>query len=438
MSENPYPNLGFNPVPGAPSDVTALHGQINSAAQAVKETNDLLRRLRNSNDDVWKGEGGDAFRAHFDATLAQDLGYAQDSLERAVGLLGQWHTGLVGFQDTAKGLETEAAAARGQHAQAVTALQRAQSNPDLGLANMRFSDPNELAAAQARLDAAAAQVRTASAAVDNLQGQIASIIQRARDLEGEHDKLAKKIAAELDAAAKDFAPSPPDKSIWDRIADAVKGVGKFLDEHRKGLHQILSIVAAVGGLVALVTPPPIDIIGFAVGAAATAGLLAIDLSDPNIREGLMNGELDAWKTVGLDSLGLAPAGGSAMAAGKVGWGLLRGTEAVADGAHAAQTVGAGERIGSAMYQALTHEPTLSSKGVSSVVNLLDKVPGVPNVATALGMDKAAVAVLQATGVTSGQYVAATATEGIDLFARSGKVVHSLMNPVESWVGGHEK
>lgn len=256
MSANPYPNLGFNPVPGAPTDVAGLRGQINTSADAVKETNDLLTRLRNSNDNVWKGDAGDAFRSNFDATLAQDLGYAQKSLERAVGLLDQWHTDLVGYQDSAKGLEAEAADAKGQHTQAVAALQRAQANPDLGLANVMFTDQGELQAAQSRLDAATAQVRSASTSVDDWQAKINAILQRARDLESQHDTTARRIAAELDAAAKDFAPSPPDKSIWDRIADAVKAVGKWIDEHRVGVHQALSIIAAVGGLVALVTPPP--------------------------------------------------------------------------------------------------------------------------------------------------------------------------------------
>ncbi|WP_405178966.1 hypothetical protein OG225_34195 [Nocardia sp. NBC_01377] len=138
MSENPYPNLGFNPVPGSVTEVAALQGQISKAYGAVEETNSLLTRLRDSNDDVWKGQAGDAFRADFDATLAQDLGYAQSSLERAVALIQEWHTGLVAFQETAKGLEIEATEARSQHTQAVTALQRAQSNPDLSLASMSF------------------------------------------------------------------------------------------------------------------------------------------------------------------------------------------------------------------------------------------------------------------------------------------------------------
>ncbi|WP_433681293.1 hypothetical protein [Nocardia sp. CA-119907] len=420
MTENPYPNLGFNPVPGAVSDVTGLQEQISTSYEAVKETNQLLSRLRNSNDDVWKGDAGNAFRASFDATLAQDLGYAQSSLEKAVALIQEWHTNLVGFQETARGLETEAAEAKGQHTQAVATLNQANSNPDLLLANQRFSDAESLQAAQTRLNAAVAQVNSASASVDDRQAKIDAIIKRARELETAHDTLARRIASELDAAAKDFAPSPPDKSIWDRITDAVKSLGEWIDEHRAGIHQALSIVAAVGSVIAVCTPPPIDAIGFAVAAAATVGLIGLDLSDPEIRRGLANGELSAWKTVGLDSLGIAPVGGAGISAAKVGLNLIRGGEAVAVGARAAQTVGTAERFGTAALNAVTHEPLLSSKIVSAL--------GGAKVAEALKLDGPATKVLQLTGA-AGPHASVSAVEAVDVFARSGKAVKAMINPL---------
>ncbi|MET7768286.1 hypothetical protein [Nocardia sp. NPDC005366] len=427
MSENPYPSLGFNPVPGAVTDVASLQGQISKAFEAVEETNGLLSRLRNSNDDVWKGEAGDAFRADFDATLAQDLGYAQSSLEKAVALIQEWHTSLIAFQDTAKGLETEAAEAKGQHTQAVANLQSAQSNPDLSLANTSFSDSASLQTAQTRLDAAVAQVRTASASVDDWQAKIDAIIKRARDLEGTHDTLARRIARELDAAAKDFAPSPPDKSIWDRITDAIESLGEWIDEHREGIHQVLSIIAAIGSVIAVCTPPPFDIIGFAVAATATVGLLGLDLSDPEIRQGLANGELDAWKKVGLDSLGIAPVGGAGLAAGKIGWTALRGGgEAVQLGRYAAQaTEGAG--LGRALYNAVTHEPLLSSK-------IVNKIPGVSSLAEGVGLTNWARDVYQATGYVGSHAGPVTSLEAVDLFARTGKYWKSVAGPVGSMIG----
>ncbi|WP_216899337.1 hypothetical protein [Nocardia alni] len=335
MIETPYPNLGFNPVPGTPDDVAGLRGQVNSAGEAVKETNGLLNRLRNANDDIWKGAGGDAFRAHFDATLAQDLGYAQSSLERAVSVLDEWHTDLVGYQSTAKGLESEAAEARGKHAQAETAFQQAKSNPDLGLADQTFTDEAQLAAAQSRLNAAEAKVRSAGTEVENWQGQLESILKRAHDLESEHAQKALKVAAELDAAAKDFAPSPPHHHWWDKITDALKAVGDWISKHRKLLHNILSTVSAIGGLVALLTPPPFDAIGMAVGAVASLANVGLDVSDPKVRhdigdfaKGVWNGDfmhgdfhtkdLGSIATLAGDSLGGIPALGTVKGIASMG------------------------------------------------------------------------------------------------------------------------
>ncbi|NQE90694.1 hypothetical protein [Nocardia terpenica] len=377
LGDNPYPNLGFNPVPGVPEDVEGLRGKINSAGEAVKETNDVLNRLRNSSDGVWKGEGGDAFRNHFDATLAQDLGYAQSSLERAVVVLDEWHTDLVGNRDAAQGLELEAAAARQEHAQAQTALQQAQSNPDLNLAHQTFSDAAQLQAAQSRLDTAVTQVNTASAAVTGAQNKIDSIIRRAHDLEREHDTAAKKVAAELDSAAKDFAPSPPSKHWWDKISDAVKAVGDWISKHKKLLHNILSTVAAIGGLVALFTPPPFDVIGMVVGIAASAGNVGLDLNDPKVRndigdfaKGIGHGDFlhgdfhtkdfKSLMTVGSDSLGLAP-----------GYSAIKG---VASMGKLAEEAAAAEKVAPTLTDALSdaaHSPGLATKGINKVLTRYD-------------------------------------------------------------------
>lgn len=148
------------------------------------------------------------------------------------------------------------------------------------------------------------------------------------------------------------------------------------------------------------------------------------MSDPKIREGLKNGELDAWKTVGLDSLGLAPVGGAGVGVGKVGWGLLRGGSEVAGVKHAAESLGVLERLGGTAYSALTHEPGIFSKAIGGL-------PGVPKVVEALTLDHAARGILQATGVAGKHAEVVTATEAIDLFSRYGKVVNSMLTPVMS-------
>lgn len=358
MTTNPYPHLGFNPVPGVPDDVTDLTNRIKTATEAVRDTSDLLFRLRNSNDEVWRGEAGDAFRSHFDATLAQDLGYAQKSLERAVTLLGEWNTALIGFRDQAKALDQEAATAADELDKAILELQRANANPDLGLANQQFDDPAALQAAQNRLNAATARVNTASAAVDHWMGIQDSIRARAHDLETEHGNVAKRIAAELDAAAKDFAPSEPDKSIWERITDAVKAIGDWIDEHREGIHTALSIVSAASGLLALCTPPPISAIALGVCLAASAGALTLDLTDDQMRQDLMSLEPKAWLTVSGDALGMLPGG---VALGKTAWAGIAGVEKMGRLAGMADTWTTAAHNPGWMAQRLTTNTALGAK-----------------------------------------------------------------------------
>lgn len=346
--ENPYPSLGFNPVPGLPANVSTLRGQINTAYVAVQETNTLLNRLRNSNDDAWKGDAGNAFRNNFDTTLGQDLSYAQSSLEKSVGLMDEWYTNIVAFQDTAKGLETEAAAAITAQTQATTTLRQAQSNPDLQLANQSFSDPTELANAQTRLNNASAQVNSAQTAVDNANSTLASIRQRAIDLQTEYNTVSRRIATELDAAGKDFAPSPPDKSIWDKITDFVKGIGDWISEHRQQIHDVLAGISAVTGLLALVTPPPASAIFAVVALATGAGALATDFMDPEVRDAFGNiiqdGSLNTealtkiGSTVGLDALSVIPGTTGVLKGGWAAWkGADLGTSVAAftDGAQSA-------------------------------------------------------------------------------------------------------
>ncbi|MFI2283955.1 WXG100 family type VII secretion target [Nocardia beijingensis] len=391
MSVNPYPNLGFDPVPGTPDEVANLRGQIDSARQGVTETRSLLNRLIGS-DDVWKGDAGNAFRTNFDATLSSDLGYAQQSLEQAVDLLNEWHTNLVSYHDTAKGLDQQAADARAQHTQAVSALQQARSNPDLGLANVQFNDPDELRAAQIRLNNATAQVNAAVTAVDDCQGKIDAIIRRARDLESTHSALAGRIAAALDAAAKDFAPSPPDKSIWDRITDAIKAVGDWIDEHREGLHEFLSCTAAIAGLLAVVTPPPVDAIALGVALAAGAGALALDVTDAEMRDDLLHGSLSERLSAGLtisgDAMGLIPGVG---ALGKVGKVALLG-DAVGD-------IGRFESMARTWSEA-AHNPGLVNKFMTD-----HNVGNVTNVLSSTGATNGVNRLLQFTGVEGAHSVA---------------------------------
>ncbi|MFD5174669.1 hypothetical protein ACFWM1_02565 [Nocardia sp. NPDC058379] len=411
MTDNPYPNLGFNPTPGDAGEVATLGTKLKTAADAVTETNTLLTSIRNSNDQVWKGEAGDAFRASFDATLAQDLGLAQTSLQQANTAIAAWHTDLVAFQDTAKGLETEAATARANHAQAVTALQQAKADPDLGLAGKTFSDASELADAQSRLNAANAKVTSASTAVDNCQGAIDAIIARAKDLEIAHNAKATTTASELEAAAN-FAPSEPDKSWWESFTD-------WIDENRDAIHEVLSTVSAIGGILALVTPPPISAIALGISLAAGAGALALTTTDAEWRDDLVNGswteKLSAAGTLGGDVLSVVPGASGVFKAGKVGL-LGGGADDLGRFGMMAQTWGQAAHDPGLVARVFTDKNTfgisdkLTSSGATTGVHSLLQLTGAGGKEFMQESPATALAVLQR--MTGASYKSIDLTQGV--------------------------
>ncbi|MGS2806409.1 hypothetical protein [Nocardia sp. MW-W600-9] len=316
--QNPYPNLGFNPAPGSATEVGTLGTKVRSAADKIDELSILLYRLRNSNDDVWKGEAGDAFRESLDATLLQDLTYAKKSLDGAATVIQAWHTNLVGYQDTAAGLETEAATARATHGQAVTALQQARANPDLDLAGQTFTDADALASAQARLDAANNKVTAATTAVTDAQRAIDAIITRAKELQTTHNSAATTTATELDAAGANFAPSEPDKGLFEGLWD-------WLNDNQETIHDALAATSAVTGLLALVTPPPVSAVFGVVALASGLGALGMNALNPEYQDtvgDIMNGEFDMaaigsmGATLTTDTLSVLPGVGGVVKGGK--------------------------------------------------------------------------------------------------------------------------
>lgn len=364
MSDS-YPNLGFDPTPGMPDSVESLHGKVNSAVDSMSQANQLMGRLRNAGDSVWQGDAGNAFRQHFNSHLADDLDHAHESLGKAVNVLQGWHGDLLNFKDTANKLEAEAGDARKEQQAAQSELKRAQANPDLGLAGQHFNDDASLKAAQSKLDAAQSAVSSAGSKVDGATDKFNDVIRRAKELQSHHEDVAKKAAEDLKDATKNLAPSKPGlfSSIANAFTSAIKSVGDWVKTHLKDIHSVLSTISAIGGLVALVTPPPIDAIALGVSVAAGAGALATDIADPQFRNGigqLLHGNFNK------QSLGAALTGAGDVASiipgVGVAKGLIKGGEAAADGANAAKGV-------AGIAADVAHKPGL-------VVKALDKIPGV--------------------------------------------------------------
>ncbi|MFD4434178.1 hypothetical protein, partial [Nocardia sp. NPDC058497] len=125
-------------------------------------------------------------------------------------------------------------------------------------------------------------------------------------------------ASELESAAN-FAPSEPDKSIWDKMWD-------FLNENQEAIHDTLAATSAITGLLALVTPPPISIAFGAVALVSGLGALGMNALNPEVRDAIGDvANLDFNKdalttlgtTVGTDTLSVLPGVGGVIKGSKV-------------------------------------------------------------------------------------------------------------------------
>jgi hypothetical protein len=402
-----YPNLGFNPVPGMPADVESMGATLGQAVDSMQQSGSLLDQMRNSGSGVWQGDAGDAFRAHFNGKLATDLQNAHASLNTAVGVLKSWHGDLLGFKDTAAKLDQEAGDAKQAAQRADAALKQAQGNPDLQLAGQYFNTRQDLQAAQSRIDAAESAVRDAGNAAQNAHDELSSVMKRAEELAAQHEQAARRYAQQLEQATKGLAPHKPGffSSLWNDFTKGLSTVGNWVKNHLDVIHSVLSTISAIAGLVALCTPPPIDVVAGAIAIGAGVGALACDLANPKVRDavgGLLTGHftmanLKNASTMGMDALSLIPGGklvGSALKEGDV---ALNVTKVVA-------------QDGSDMVKVADSIPSLASK-----------IPGM----SALGGDAAAA-------------FGDAAQNAGNVVKTGSNLAHSLSLPVKLGVGVADK
>jgi hypothetical protein len=362
VTDQEYPNLGFNPVPGMPDAVESLHVKVNSAVASMGEANGLMARLRNTNDSVWQGDAGNAFRQHFNGKLADDLDHSHQSLTKAVGVIRGWHTDLVSFKDAAGKLEQEAAAAHQAQQWAEATVRQATANPDLKLSGQQFGDPAALAQAQSRLDAAESAVRSAAGKAEGAADGLADIMRRAKELQARHEDVAGKAAKALKDATHDLVPDKPGmfSRMFHAFTDALKSVGDWVKAHLKDIHAVLSTISAVAGLIALVTPPPVDVIALGVSVAAGAGALATDLADPKFRHGmgqLLTGHFNK-ESIGTLMSGVGDVASLIPGVG-VGVKALKGSEAAVEGLAGAKGI-------YALAKEAAHAPGMLLQGLEKI------------------------------------------------------------------------
>ncbi|MEU6578344.1 putative T7SS-secreted protein [Streptomyces sp. NPDC046805] len=320
MAANPYPNLGWNPVPGMPSEVNALRQKVASAAAALRSCHTQLDRLIGESS-YWEGDAAKAFRDSIEGELPTYIKNAARSLEKASAQLGKWDGHLTSHRDLAQKYDDVAAEKKSAIASAKDHHAQSEQNPDLKLAGQQFPTQEEADAATARLRSAERSLNEAASALNKANAEYDDVIAKARALETTHEDDAEEVAKSLDDATDKLAPKEPgwlSKAV-DAIWDGIKATGDFLLEHA-------GTIGAIAGLLALF-PTPLTPLFAGIAVVASAASMGSNLADAKFRSDLLGGGsgmdmFSAWASVAGDTVGMIPGGKAlGMAAKEVSEGV---------------------------------------------------------------------------------------------------------------------
>lgn len=313
MAANPYPNLGWNPVPGVSSEVSALQNKVQSAATALRRSHGQIERLLGESDH-WEGDAADAFRDALSGDLPLYMKNAARSLEKAAAWLNRWDGDLTSHSDLAKKYDREAGERKAAAEKAKDRHETARKNPDLDLAGREFPDQAEADAATARLRAAERSLNEAATLLENATTAHADVIKKARELEEEHGRRADFVAGKLDDADDKLAPREPGwlSRTLDDIGEVLKTIGEQVLEHA-------GTIGAITGLLACL-PTPFAPIFLGISIAASAASLGKNLASEDFRDSLsgkygQKEQVMAAASVGGDVLGMLPGIGALGKAG---------------------------------------------------------------------------------------------------------------------------
>ncbi|MEU4798053.1 putative T7SS-secreted protein [Streptomyces sp. NPDC023327] len=289
-----FPDLGFNPAPGSPATVKALHKKLAASAKTLDDTHEVVTKLMDGS--YWAGDAAVAFREQLEGgRLPKDLRNAAHSLAKAARQLHRWHDELDDFRSRAKRLNDDAKAAR-------EALEK-----EKGRADTAGRDP-DLKGEGGRLDDAKKALSRAEARVTAAQDELDRILRRARGLAYEHEEKAGLRAGRIRAATKHLAPHEP--GCFDKAMEWIE----------ENLPDILAAVAGVIGLAAIILAGPLGAGVVAAlllaSSALGAGALGLRLTQDHemwasLQDGVTKGEFDSdfWSnvvTLGSDALGALP------------------------------------------------------------------------------------------------------------------------------------
>lgn len=186
-----YRGLGFDPTPGDPESVSALSTRYATAADQLDAAAPEVKRAVEASRE-WHGATADGFRQHVQGI---DLEQRPPVLRRAATSLATWAQTLATNKRTTEELDASARALLGDIERAQDELQDKQNALDLAA--------TPTTAASASIEVTAASTRAA-----DLQTQLDRVLQRARQLEGEHRRAADAVAEELAAVGRGETAAP--------------------------------------------------------------------------------------------------------------------------------------------------------------------------------------------------------------------------------------
>ncbi|MFF1303862.1 putative T7SS-secreted protein [Streptomyces sp. NPDC058307] len=313
MADNPYPSLGWNPVPGVPEQVTSLHRKVKSAAETLNNCHRQIEYLLGASSG-WQGDAASAFRDTLDGDLKTAMRNAGQSLEKAAAALGTWEGDLTSHRDLAKKYDDAARENKADADKARTRYDQAKANPDLKLAGKEYPSQAEADAATERLRTAERELNEATSHLNSANTAYNEVIAKAKELEGTHTDAAEAVARTLDEADDKLAPKEPGwfSKTLSAIGEGLKAVGEFLVEHA-------GTIGAIAGLLALL-PTPLAPVFAGIAVAASAVSMAKNLASEDFRDslrgeyGLKEGVF-AYASMGGDALGMVPGVGALAKAG---------------------------------------------------------------------------------------------------------------------------
>ncbi|MEV7732267.1 WXG100 family type VII secretion target [Streptomyces sp. NPDC088921] len=313
MSNNPYPSLGWNPVPGIPEQVTSLYRKVKSAADTLDNCHRQIEYLLGASSG-WQGDAASAFRDTLDGDLKIAMMNAGNSLGKAAAALSTWEGDLTSHRDLAKKYDDAARENKSDVDKARTRYDQAKGNPDLKLAGKEYPSQAEADAATERLRTAERELNAATTHLNNATTAYNDVIAKAKELEGTHTDAAEAVARSLDEADDKLAPKEPGwfSEALSAIGEGLKAVGEFLVEHA-------GTIGAIAGLLALL-PTPLAPVFAGIAVAASAVSMAKNLASEDFRDSLM-GEYGwkegafAWASLAGDGLGMVPGVGALAKAG---------------------------------------------------------------------------------------------------------------------------